>query len=427
MIVKNLLVAASFLILLLQLPVLALNAQQIEFAPPLPLKILSSYVSSECTLSQAPKDHNILLATTLTAIPNAPSSTYHTQVWQSRNGGQSWSDLNFPPLSKAADPWGIVWENGTALVADISEANRFHLHTTYFNQRTQQWEAPTSFGYGFDHCMLIRGHAAESVYLIATQKYRNDQGQFRNRILIGYSTDGGQNFPHRYFHDLIHGLEFNAKHPIVHPDGTLLIPISIRGYFFQEQQAPISFQQTHTWLYPFHNHGAQQGTPSYITHLSGRKHHWLISSSQDPEHLFFAFTDIKQQRLGLVQSQDTGASWAAPSWIYQDSSNIKSVDLSAMAINSKEDLAISWAKRMGNGCYQRMLSVLSIDNNNFISQEIGSGNCPDDSNGWVKSAWPQGGDYCGLQSNSDNSFNLLYSYPKQGRFTLHFTQIRITR
>lgn len=413
--------------LLFLLHVLPIESQQIEVSIPSTIALPPSHVSSECTLSRTGQDDSLLLAIVLTAKPSSQRPNYHTQVWQSLDDGQSWSHHNYPHLPQAADPWGVIWANGALLVADISEGNRFHLHTSHFDPQSKQWAAPISFGFGFDHCMLLKGLAPKSVYLIATQKYQDEQAHFQSRLLIGYSKDSGRTFHEVHYHELIQGLEFNAKQAFIHPNGTLLIPITLRGFFFEKQETSIPFEQMQTWLCPFSDHGANSGTPTFITTLSGRKHHWLIPNRQNPEHLFFAFTDVEQQRLGLIQSHNRGASWTAPTWIYQDTSSERTVDLSAMAINYQEDLAIAWAKKIGENCYQRMLTVLSPDKEHIIHQEIGARTCPDDSNGWVARAWPQGGDYCGLSISSDNRFHLLYSSPKNGRFEPHFTQISIIK
>ncbi len=412
--------------LLLLLSCKTLESQPVRVSYQSTITLSPTTVSSECTLSRTTQNDSLLLATVLTAEPNHPSPRYHTQVWQSQDGGQSWNNLKYPRLPQAADPWGVLWEHGTALIADISEGNRFHLCTSHYESATNQWADPISFGYGFDHCMLLKGLATESVFLIATQKYQDRQGQFQNRLLIGHSKDGGRSFPKKYWHELIHGLEFNAKQAYFHPNGTLMIPITIRGYFLQKKESPLPLEQMQSWLYPFYDHGARLGTPAFMTHLSGRKHHWLIANPQNPENLFFAFTDINQRKLGLIQSENGGATWTIPTWVFQDSSSAKSVDLSAMAMNSRQDLAISWTKKTGGNCYRRMITLLSHENRQLVNQEIGPITCPDESNGWVGRAWPQGGDYCGLSANPDDSFHLLYTHPKQGRFTPHFTQITIT-
>ncbi len=404
---------------------LCLHGQQIQVSPPTILSLTPNYVSSECTLSQS--NSNILLATVLVADPSSASPSYHTKVWQSQDGGQSWQDQHYPVLPQAADPWGLLLTNSASLIADISEGRKFHLQVSHFDLASQEWAAPKSFGYGFDHCMLLPGLDSQSVYLIATQKIKSDQQQFQTRVLIAHSRDGGRSFPKRHFHPLVKGVEFNAKQAYLHPNGTLLVPISLRGYFFEKEESPHPFAQMQTWLYPFYDHGATLGTPSFVTKLSGRKHHWLISNSQDPERLYFAFTDVNQQRLGLLQSHDGGSSWTAPIWIHQDSANKKSVDLSAMTINARQEVAISWAKKVKEGCYQRMISILFHETQQLQSHEIGQLACPDDANGWIKTAWPQGGDYCGLIANPDDSFYLFYSYPHKGSFTPHFTQITFIR
>lgn len=406
---------------------LSLQGQKIQLTTPRTFSLPSNYVSSECTLSQSNTDSKILLATILIADPSSPKPSYHTKVWQSENGGQSWQDLHYPPQPQAADPWGLQQANGTSLIADISEGGNFHLKVSHFDATSQRGATPTSFGYGFDHCMLLPGLESQSVYLIATQKIQDDQQQFQTRILIAHSTDGGSSFPVRHFHPLVQGVEFNAKQAYIHPNGTIMIPVSLRGYFFGKEEPPRPFLQMQTWLYPFYNQGARTGIPVFITNTSGHKHHWLISDGQNPDHLYFAFTDIKQQRLGLLQSHNAGASWTAPLWIHQDSSSIKSLDLSAMAINARQELAISWAKKIEENCYQRMISIFFTADQQLKTREIGLVACPDDTNGWIKRAWPQGGDYCGLVANRDNSFYLLYSYPLHGSFTPHFTQINITR
>lgn len=404
-----------------------LQGQQIQVSSPAIISLTPNYVSSECTLSQSSANGNTLLATVLVADPSNATPSYHTKVWQSQDRGQSWQDQHYPALPQAADPWGLQLASGASLIADISEGRKFHLQVSHFDATSQKWAAPNSFGYGFDHCMLLPGLDSQSVYLIATQKIKGDQQQYQTRVLIAHSRDGGRSFPKRHFHPVVKGLEFNAKQAYLHPNSTLMIPITLRGYFFEKRESPLPFAQMQSWLYPFFDHGATPGTPSFMTNLSGRKHHWLISNRQDPEHLYFAFTDADQQRLGLIQSHNGGSTWTAPIWIHQDSTSKKSVDLSAMAINARQEVAISWAKKVGESCYQRMISLLYHEAKQVQSREIGQLACPTDANGWIKNAWPQGGDYCGLTATSDDGFNLLYSFPLNGLFTPHFRQITIIR
>jgi len=397
--------------------------QQIKISPPSHLPLAKDWVSSECILNSNESPSSPLIATFLIAKPGASPPNYHTQVWHSQDQGQSWLTLDYPALPQAADPWSILQANGNILLADISEGDRFHLQTTFYRTDAQQWNESVSFGDGYDHCLLVPGIGEQSVYLIATQKYRDHLNQLQSRILICHSEDGGRHFPKRYFHQLITGMEINAKQAFIRADGTLMIPVILSAYFPKDGDTSIRLQEMHSWLYPFHQQGRTLGTPSFITNLSGRRHHHLVQHRQKPNHLYYAFTDVQQYRLGLTQSQDGGLSWSPVVWVYQDTSSAKTVDLSALAINKRGELAIAWVKKRPDDCYQRMISLLFPADQQLLSKPIGITPCPNKENGWVKRAWPQGGDYCGLVVNFDNSFSLLWSQPLNGRFAPHFTQI----
>lgn len=401
--------------------------QQIRISPPSQLPLAKGWVSSECILSSIESPSPALLATFLTAKPNTTTPEYHTQVWHSQDQGQNWHSRGYPALPQAADPWGLLQSNGAILIADISEGNRFHLQTTYYQPATSEWDEPISFGDGFDHCMLVPGLNEQSVYLIATQKYRDHFNQLQSRIIICHSEDGGRHFPKRYFHQLISGMEVNAKQAFIRADSTLMIPAVLNGYFPKDGDTSIRLQEMQSWLYPFHGRGRTAGTPSFITNLSGRWHHHLIQDKQEPNLLYYAFTDVQQYRLGLTHSQDGGLSWSSVVWVHQDTSSVKSVDLSALAINGRGELAIAWVKKRPDNCYQRMISFLLPKNQQLLSEAIGFTPCPQEENGWVKRAWPQGGDYCGLVAKRDHSFDLLWSQPFNGRFTPHFSRIQLTK
>ncbi len=371
------------------------------------IKLPKEYVSSESRLTVT--SEGSLVAAILCVKPESKPPHYTTLTYESMDLGKTWKRAQAVEFPEAADPWIIAGPNGTMVLCDISEGNAFHMKSQVYDG--SQWLDPQSHGYGHDHGIVINDD--ENTYLVSTQ----NEG-WNKKLYLAEMRKGQSRFGAGQALEIFNRSDFSVKQPVI-VNGKLYIPIALRGSVIDSVSTK-PFQNMSSWLVSYDPASKKLSTPAFMTSRSGGRHHVLQAKD---ETLFYAYTDVKRQRLELIWSEDTGRKWSDP-YLLNDTLSSDWVNLDAM-IFYENHLIVSHTERKEEG-YQKYVSLVATDNS-FSTKKIPVGELskPDDSNGWVKRAWPQGGDYCSIVPAPGGSVYLLWSYAPEGRFYPVIAKIQV--
>jgi hypothetical protein len=408
--------------------------KSIEINSPVPIPLPSSDRSTaECNLAIHPMDARYLLLSMLSANPFPKGNDYYTLPLVTFDGGKTWQ-ASAPGVPGAADPWGVITSMGTSVVADISGGEAYTLATRYSPDGGRTWEDTLSFGQGYDHSLLLvddsDGPFQGSVYLVATQSLL--LGRTDTQLLVARSTDGGRSFSRQHRHVPFRNVDFNAKTPVVLSDGTLLIPILIRGSYSPKTQTFTAFDQMQSWLLTSTDGGKTFDPPLFIAHGSGWRHNLLAidRSANRLDHLYYVFAGPDRKGLFFTRSTDRGESWSEPVRIDGSTAAVPWTDLGAIAVSRQGNIGLVFTERQQSGataCYRTYFTASVDGGSTFLTPAPlhTDLSCPEKQNGWVANAWPQGGDYCGLVAFPDGSFFAVWSDARQGLFRSYSATIHL--
>ena len=364
--------------------------------------IPDSLISSEQYLSHS---NGHLSLAMLTVTKGLLQPAYSTRVMSYDLKGGAWEVEASARYEQAADPWIHRFEDGI-LVSDISEGNRFHLKTERINLDGRK--VMHTHGLGHDHSMILQDKIRGISYLISTQKTAT-----ASCLYIAASPDQGLTFS-TFIHSPFQGVNLSAKQPIISDKGMIHIPVVLT----RSWGADLAFDPMHTWLVTATEMGEVLSTPSFLTNRAGARHHLLLEIGNE---MIFLYTSAEQDKLEWIQTVDKNV-WSAPrsipsthTWFNLDA---------ATTINEREALVI-WTERVSDNAYQKFVSLISTVRDEIMTVPLGVTSRPSDENGWVKRAWPQGGDYCGLVQISDHTFYCSWSHAIDGLFKPQFVKITI--
>lgn len=391
---------------------LACNQNALEISINETIDLGHDRLISEGILSVNPNNPKHLMGAFLTAEIQEEGRDYFTEVIISQDGGKNWYTTLSKQLPEAADPWCLLTPNGKAIVADISAGSKFHL-TTQFSSDGKHWQDTSSLGLGHDHGMLLQddseGPISGVIYLISTQD---------DAIFIARSKDEGQSFQKINQYRPFDSLDINAKTPVVLSDGTLLIP------FITRASRPMK-----SYLISSKDGGLTFTSPTFITDQNGRRHHVLVVNKAAPytDFLYYVFVGKDRDGIFLTKSEDLGKSWSSPYRIDLQRSEDTWTDLGMVAVSPEGILGILWTERIDDNCYDKYF-IASKDGGNQFLPAIKVNDmisCPDPTNGWIRRAWPQGGDYHGLVGLANGDFLAMWSDARTGKFRLYSTNIKV--
>jgi hypothetical protein len=383
------------------------------------------FVSVECHLAVNPTNPKHFLVSSITS----DTKIYTTTNLVSLDGGQTWK-ASLSHLPEAADPVGLILPNGTVISADICGGDEYLLALRQSQNGGLTWSKDTiSFGAGFDHDMLVYNPIRKETYLIATQSLQKEQTD--TPILIARSTNDGKTFPHRKLAYPFKNVDLNAKTPIIFSDGSLAIPLLLRGQYLVGEKKATPFAPYSNWLIISKDGGESFSSPLFISDLSGRRHNILaINQAQAfKDHLYYVFSTYNKHGILFCKSESKGESWTKPIRIDQNPHPEAWNELGAVAVSQQGIIGVIYSEQVeaNKKCYQ-VYFTYSKDGGKTFEKPVkinASLSCPDASNGWIAEAWFQGGDYYGLVSLPNGSFRAVWSDARTAKFQLYTSQIFI--
>ncbi|HMG90652.1 MAG TPA: sialidase family protein [Chryseolinea sp.] len=421
--------------LLMLLSVFAYSQQRIIVGENIRIRLTKDYnYSFENTVIADPSYPEHLVGCVLTMCPDTVKNCTNTLI-ESTDGGKTWSSENIP---WGANPWCVTLPNADIAVSYIYGLN-YMLGIKSASRsnsiKSRQWTSELLLGSGYDHNMLLldesRGPFEGHIYLIATQSLRaDDHDPF---VLVARSLDGGKTFEQRTFYQPFKNVDINAKTPVILENGTLAIPILLRGQFVQGESKADPFEDASNWLITSNDGGQTFSAPKFISSKSGDGYHSL-TLNRSPKwrgRLYYTFNGKKDKGIYITHSDDNGESWTKTLKI--DNSVIKTQEdiAAAAAVHEKNGtIGVMYLSRVQSNdheCYSLFFTTSTDGGNTFIDpvRVNSEDSCPDKTKAWYINAWPQGGDYCSLIAKPDGSFLAIWSDARTGSFKLYQSTITI--
>jgi hypothetical protein len=369
-----------------------------------------------------PANANHIVGTVLTNCPDTVRNCLNTFL-SSNDGGKTWTTSSTPA---GADPWCAIDTKGNISISYIYGGN-YVLGTRASSDQGKTWSNELVIGSGYDHDLLLTddsgGPFAGSTYLIATQSLRpDDRDPF---ILVARSSDGGKTFENRNHFFPFRNVDLNAKSSVILSDGTLAMPIVVRGQFVEGTTA-VTPMEHQNWLVTSTDGGKNFSSPKFIASATGRGHHVLVTSKlkDRKDQLYYVFCGPQQKGIYCTVSRNKGESWSQPLRIDDGRDALYNI-VGAVTVNQNNgNIGVLYNDRrdLSTGkCYDLYFAI-STDGGNSFSQPVkvnSQNSCPDEKQGWFVRAWPQGGDYCGLVAKPDGSFMAIWSDARSGSFKLY--------
>ena len=393
-------------------------SQKISVLPNQAIPIQPQRISSESYLSVNPVDPEHLLGCYLSAKISDQGYDYYTEVILSKDGGETWEELEMDILQEAADPWCQINDDGSLLISDISSGSQFHL-TTRFSLDGDTWMPVNSHGYARDHSILYNT-ADKKTLLVSTQKENSI-----NSIIVNQSEDNGRKFSQLSKTSPFPNVAINAKTPVELSSGLLILPFIVR-YRSNDNGDEVPISPTQSWFISSQDGGKTFSQPYFITGISGNRHHYLAvnTNRRFKDELYYFFSGANDKGAFITKSRDAGITWSEPMQL--DVSQSSRITPGAFRVSKKGEIGLIWSEKTNDRCFQWMFSFSRDGGVSFTTpisiQDTLS--CPNQSNDWVSRAWPQGGDYCGLVATPDG-FAALWSDARTGKFKPYFTKISI--
>ncbi|MEZ5038787.1 MAG: sialidase family protein [Saprospiraceae bacterium] len=382
----------------------------------------------ESQLSIDPNDPKHMLAGAIMVDPTR-TDDYWNVALTTFDGGVTWKFHKFE-IPQAADPWGLIMENGEALFSVLGFDSLLVYHSV---DGGKTWgKAPINLGVGHDHQVLVEdrsnGPYKNSVYLTSIKG--NDiyiaRKDSTNKPFQGISQFKANN------------LNTNTLTPVVLSDGTLIASyINFQRYGTDGAQW---LQNELAWIVKSNDGGRTFSPPLFVSEACGKGFDQLgvdASDSKYKDRLYWLCATPKDRAIYFHYSTDSGNKWSQPFPIRtfnQDTTYERPVFNNApmMAVNKEGIIGIIWQEREQHppSKCQYLYFTASVDGGQTflppvkISQKP---SCPlDGKNGWAGIRWKPGGDYQGLATTANGNFLALWSDSRSGIFQLYQAEIKVS-
>jgi hypothetical protein len=342
----------------------------------------------------------------------------------------SWKTQKLYKFSQqeTGDPWTLITEQGTLLFSYLGGLN---VHRSMNGGIT--WERDSvNLGQAHDHEVMVEdksyGRFRGSIYISSIIGI--------NSIFIARSDNQGKTF------SIIRKWKFsnlntNTWTPVVQSDGTLIVPFTT----FQRQGIlkSVWLKSGLSWLVKSTDGGNTFSTPSFICESCGKGFPMLtndLSNSKYKDRLYFICANPETKQIYLHYSPDQGEKWSDPIIVNQFTNREEKerppfFGAPTAAVNKNGVLGVIWQDRKedSSGKCQYLYFSASLDGGQSFLKPVKVSaklSCPQEGNNtWAGERWKAGGEYLGLVTKPDGSFQAVWADSRSGYFQLYTATIAV--
>jgi BNR repeat-like domain len=391
----------------------------------------------EPSLAINPKDPNNILAGAMVAKPDG---TYAVAAFASFDGGQTWRRHDFAG-GDSGDVWVAFLNDGAAVLCTlVGERSELQIFRSTDGGRT--WPAKaTSIGFGHDHPTLIvdrRSTQVVQLYAVSAGSRRNSSGRPRSSINVARSTDGGLTFQNPT-QVVVSNLSYEAHNPAVMSDGTLLVP-------FADHRRPGNrrrLERQRDWMIVSTDSGKTFSEPLLISESCNGAGGWSslavnTTGAEMRDRIYHVCSGQQFDGIQVRYSDDRGETWSEVIRVDRPGNVTPYTRTPAIAVNREGVVGVAWydgrndpSTIKGNFRCHEIYFTASLDGGRTFLPEVRVStekSCPaEPKNVATALRFPAGGEYMGLDSAPDGSFQLLWSDARSGVYQLRTATVRTKR
>jgi BNR/Asp-box repeat len=392
--------------------------------------------------------HNLIIV----ASHNVEGKGVIAEAFTTTDAGKTWGLSPLPQMrdallankfTYALDVWVTYAPDGMAYLSTladmkIQERSGDQILLYRSDDQGKTWQGPTFIrprGSCDRPSMVAAGTKSNTrIYVVAS-----DGGGFA----VLKSDDGGLSFKTTA---LIKpdNLAHQPHHPVVLPDGSLLVPYNdfppISVTELKEIQRDPGMQRLNSsriYVVRSADQGLTFELPQFVADIprmlpGGLELAADLSNGKFRSRVYAAWNGERDDRLNVTvaYSTDAGKSWIKSAVLRAEHAG--SAHFNSLAVSSAGTVGVSWLQHeIGEGkshCY-RIYFAASIDGGetftppHVVSDKV---SCPDStSNKETIGRWARGGDYMGLAAAADGSFHPVWVDAREGEFQVYTARIEV--
>jgi len=378
---------------------------------------------AESQLSTSPNNPNQLLAVVIQFDSNGNPGTCIS--WASFDGGQHWLRRALP-LQGCFDPWGVILQDGSALVVMGGHVpgrdDNLFLFRSSDGGRT--WpDSPLGLGAHHDHPMVIA--QGNQVYVASGGGVHNSFNQHRSSVSVAHSRDGGRTFGPPT--DVIaSNLGYQAEGPVVLSDGTFVVGF----HDYRWQHGDKWLVRPRSWLIRSSDEGRTFSEPLLISESCESRGGWPSMAVDGKDRLFWLCIADKFNGVLVQRSDDRGESWSEP--LRLNHSQAARSFTPSITVNKDGVIGVSWYEIHDKSCFDVYFTA-SLDGGKTFLPEVrvsSATSCPDtpqDKGVFDNGTFGAGGDYSGLAATPEGLFHVVWSDARSGIYQLRTASVTVRR
>lgn len=416
----------------------------------------------EPSITAHPSDRKRLIISATQIIANEGDIA---RVFFTKDGGETWSPAFLPQmqhvlsggrLRTAIDNWVTYAPDGTAYLSSLARIkiqDQWKLAILVYRSmdKGETWLGPSIVtGATFDRPVIAAAtkgtvyiaSLASGVAPLGIETQADAEG-----ILILRSTDFGAYFKPAGF-IVPDALGHNAMNPILLPDGALIVPYG--DYPLRSGQ---HLKSSRMYIIRSRDGAQTFDLPQLIGDIPrplGGFFHLAVDTSNNrfSGRIYAAWNggDIGPDRrrgsrrdVSVAYSSDGGQTWSLPKVLYAEGAG--PAYFTAIAVSASGTVGVGWLQHESDGdkadCYRIYFAASADGGQTFSPARLVSDSisCPDNpahtapmnflGGRTILQRWARGGDYIGLSSTADNSFQLVWCDGRDGPFQVYSARIDV--
>ena len=390
----------------------------------------------------------------IVASHNVEGKGVIAEAFATADAGKTWAHSPLPQLREsllankfkhAVDVWVTYAPDGVAYLshlADLKIQERSLDQILFYRSEDQgkTWQGPTFIlpRGSFDRPSMVASGTKSNkrIYVVASDGggfdvLRSDDGGISFKTAASIQPDNLAHQPH---------------HPVVLPDGSLLVPY--------DDYPPISVKELHEirrdprkqrlnssriYVVRSRDGGVTFDLPQFVADIprmfpGGLEMAVDISNSKFRGRIYAIWNGEREdfRNVTVAYSTDAGTSWLKSAVLRAESAG--PAHFYSLAVSHDGTVGVSWLQHeTGEGkehCYRIHFAASLDGGETFTSPHVVSDivSCPDStSNKETIGRWARGGDYMGLAAAADGSFHPVWVDARDGAFQVYTARIELRK